>query len=78
MKTRVKLGCMVQSPIGRKRLDCTGAAIGAARMNPAQGYSAIPLLLKEYIDSGSESAWREIRQRIDNVNISRQRNQLIF
>ncbi len=62
-----KSGQMVQSPIGKRRLDCTGAAIGAARMNPDTAYGAISTLLKEYIDNGSENAWSEIQQRIDNI-----------
>ncbi len=57
----------IQSPVGKKRLDSHGSVIGAARMNPAEGYGPVPALLKEYIDSGSEKAWREIRRRIDSV-----------
>ena len=70
MKIRARLGHMIQSPIGKRRLDNTGATIGAARMNPDKAYGAIPMLLKEYIDHGSENAWREIRERIDNVYIT--------
>jgi len=57
----------VQSPVGKKRLDGSGSVVGAARMNPADGYGPVPALLKEYIDSGSEKAWREICRRIDSV-----------
>ncbi len=67
MKKKTKSGQMVRSPIGKRRLDNTGAAVGAARMNPDRAYGAISMLLKEYIDSGSENAWREIRLRIDNI-----------
>jgi len=67
MKKKTKSGQMVQSPIGKRRLDNAGAAVGAARMNPDRAYGAIPMLLKEYIDDGSENAWREIRLRIDNI-----------
>lgn len=67
MKMKAKSGQMVQSPIGKRRLDNTGAAVGAARMNPDRAYGAISMLLKEYIDSGSETAWREIELRIDNI-----------
>jgi hypothetical protein len=70
VKTRVKSGRIFQSSIGKKRLDRTGAAIGAARMNPANACGAVPMLLKEYIDNGSENAWSEIRQRIDNVYVT--------
>lgn len=67
MKMKSKSGQMVQSPIGKRRLDTTGAAIGAVRMNPDIAYGAIPMLLKEYIDNGSDNAWGEIRLRIDNI-----------
>jgi hypothetical protein len=61
---------VVQSPIGKRQIDNTGAAIGVARMNPAEAYDAIPLLLKEYINSNSEIAWEEIKSRIDKVYIT--------
>ena len=63
-------GMTVQSSIGEYRLDNSGAAIGAARMDPAKAYGAIPLLLQEYINTGSEDAWQEIRGRIDNIYLT--------
>ena len=35
MNIRKKTYHVVQSPLGKKRIDSTGAVIGAARMNPA-------------------------------------------
>ena len=67
MKIKGERDQIVQSPLGKKRLDNTGAAIGAARMKADEAYGAIPLLLKEYINNNSESAWSKIRVRIDNV-----------
>jgi len=61
---------MVQSPIGKKRLDSRGSAVGAARMDPAEGYGPVPVLLKEYIDTDSEKAWKDICRRIDNVYVT--------
>ena len=49
------------------KLDAEGSVVAAARMNPANGYNPIPALLKQYIDEGSESAWVEIKRRVDNV-----------
>jgi hypothetical protein len=63
-------GMTVQSSIGENRLDSNGAAIGAARMDPANAYGAIPLLLQDYINRGSESSWQEILRRIDNVYLT--------
>lgn len=67
MSKRAKSGDTVNTPLGKRRLDTEGSAIGAARMNPADAYGAVPLLLKEYLDKGSESAWRDIGRRIDNI-----------
>ena len=56
---------MVHSPVGDVALDSDGAVIGVARMDAAQSYAGLPELLKEVIDAGSDSAWREIKQRTD-------------
>ena len=62
-----KSGMVVTSPLGKMALDSAGSAIGAARLNPEMAYCAIPGLLKEFIDEGSERAWAEIRSRIDYI-----------
>jgi hypothetical protein len=67
MASAVKPGSMVNSTIGKRRLDRTGSAVGASRMDPAESYTHNAGLLKEYIDKGSESAWKEIKRRIDNI-----------
>lgn len=60
----------VLTPVGKRRLDSSGAVIGAARMDPQNAYGAVPLLLKDYINSGSEKAWAEICRRVDNVCVA--------
>jgi hypothetical protein len=60
-----KRDIIVDSTIGKAKLDGQGAAIGAVRMNPALSYSEIPALLKEVIDQGSSRAWADIKARID-------------
>lgn len=55
------------SPVDKLQVDSRGAAIGAARMNPELAYSAVPLLLKEVIDSENIEAWDKIRTRIDAI-----------
>ncbi|MGD1120273.1 MAG: DUF362 domain-containing protein [Dehalococcoidales bacterium] len=67
MKTMISF---VQSPIGKKRLDSTGSAVGAARMDPAETYIYIAKLLQEYINTGSAPAWQKIRQRIDAIYLT--------
>lgn len=70
MQTNKKVSQILQSPVGRRRIDCTGAAVGIARMNPDMAYGTIPLLLKEYIDGKSDNSWQEIRKRIDNIYVA--------
>ncbi len=60
----------VQSPVGERRLDNGGSAVGAAQMDPAKGYGPVSGLLKQYIENGSEKAWREICRRIDNIYVT--------
>jgi hypothetical protein len=53
--------------VTKLKLDNSGSAVGASRMDPEQAYSAIPSLLQDYINNGSVSAWSGIKQRIDNT-----------
>ena len=62
-----KSGKIVHSPLGETEVDTGGSAIGAVRLNPELAYHAIPVLLKEVIDEGSEKAWAEIVSRIDYI-----------
>jgi hypothetical protein len=57
----------VNTPIGPVELDSKGAAIGAARMDPNQVYTNMPDLLKEFINSGDQKKWNEIRLKIDAI-----------
>jgi hypothetical protein len=67
VKDKKKMIQTVESSIGKMQIDNSGSPIGAARMDPAEAYGAIPVLLKEYIESGSEKTWDEIRRRINNI-----------
>jgi hypothetical protein len=55
------------SLIGKKPLDNTGSAIGAARMNPENTFKRITDLLQDYINNNNERAWQEIRKITDDV-----------
>lgn len=67
MKLTVRPCNPVQSPFGKKLPDSTGSAIGAARMDPAKTFKLISSLLQDYINSGRESSWEEIREITDRV-----------
>jgi hypothetical protein len=70
MSMPTKKANIVKSPIGKKPLDNTGSAVGAARMDPAETYIYIAGLLQEYINTGSAPAWQKIRQRIDAIYLT--------
>ena len=57
----------VSSPLGEKRLDSAGSAVGAVRMDPVRAYADIPRLLQKHIDGADAAAWAEIRRRIDYI-----------
>jgi len=61
---------LVKSPIGKKPLDNTGSAIGAARMDPSQTYIYIAKLLQEHINTGSAPAWQKIRKCVDSIYLT--------
>ncbi|MEW6378735.1 MAG: DUF362 domain-containing protein [bacterium] len=42
-----------------------GSLIGAVRLNPASAYGDIPALLEKHIQEKDDTAWRQIKQRID-------------
>ncbi len=61
---------LVKSPTGKKPLDNTGSAVGAARMDPAETYIYMAKLLQEYINTGSGPVWQKIRQGIDKIYVT--------
>ena len=67
MKRLLKTDSMVQSPIGKKQLDSTSSAVGAARMNPENTFKRITDLLQDYINNNNERAWQEIKKITDDI-----------
>jgi hypothetical protein len=55
---------MVGSTIGEVELDSRGSAIGVGRVNPKEVLD-IPILLKDFINTGSQKAWSAILRKID-------------
>ncbi len=60
-------GTIVDSPIGKARLDRAGSTVAVVRMDPLQAYAGVPDLLKRVIDGSSTEAWQKIRERIDYI-----------
>ena len=55
----------IESSVGKVQADSSGAAIGAARIDPARAYIGIPPLLKDVIDSNSAENWSKIMAMAD-------------
>jgi hypothetical protein len=58
-------GMSVDSPIGRRKLDAAGSAVGVVRMDATRSYTGISELLQEYINHFSGEAWQKIKAKID-------------
>ena len=58
---------IVDSYLGRIKVDSEGSAISAVRMDPSKAYSLIPSLLEKYIDNNDSLAWTEIIDKIDYI-----------
>ena len=58
---------LVNSPIGRTKVDKSGSAVTVARIDAAQAYVGVPNLLKEFIDNSNTKAWEEIKKKIDYI-----------
>ncbi|MBW2060282.1 MAG: DUF362 domain-containing protein [Deltaproteobacteria bacterium] len=58
-------GTSVESSIGRHELDSTGSAVGVVRMDVEKSYTGVGELLQKYINDADQTAWEEIKSRID-------------
>ena len=55
----------VASPIGKQRIDDSGAPVGVVRMDVSKSYSGIGELLQKYINHSDLEAWEKIKTKID-------------
>ena len=60
-------GAVVDSPLGKKRVDSEGAPISGVRMDVSRAYAGIPGLLQKVINDNDAAAWREITDKIDYI-----------
>jgi len=56
---------LVDSPMGKCETDRSGSPIGISRMDPDKSYCGIGSLLEVYINRNDETAWADIREKID-------------
>ncbi len=60
-------GTIVTSPVGRRTTDTTGSPVAGVRMDPAQAYAEIPVLLQQVINNHDNAAWDRITEKIDYI-----------
>ena len=58
---------IVDSKIGKKKIDYKGSAISAVRLDAYKAYDGIPILLQKFIDYKDYAAWGEIVKKIDYI-----------
>ena len=58
-------GMTVNSPIGKRKSDDTGSAVGVVRVDVDKSYADTGELLQDYINQSNEEAWRKIKSKID-------------
>ena len=58
-------GIMIQSIVGKGQTDRDGAAVAVARMDVKRSYKGMASLLQKVIRDADESAWQDIREKID-------------
>ncbi|MBW1709224.1 MAG: DUF362 domain-containing protein [Deltaproteobacteria bacterium] len=56
---------VIDSPMGKREVDSTGAPVGVVRMDVDQSYAGVGELLQEYINHSSQEAWDKIKAKID-------------
>jgi hypothetical protein len=57
----------VESPLGKKQVDCDGAPISGVRMDVPEAYGGIPGLLQRFINTNDNWAWTNITGKIDYI-----------
>ena len=63
-------GTKVESSIGVLEIDRSGSPIAVTRIEPGRAYAGMPVLLQQFINEDSLTAWEEIKTRIDYIYIA--------
>ena len=58
---------LVDSTVGKMRVDSGGSAISGSRMEAEKAYAGIPALLQKVINEDDTVAWAEIVKKIDYI-----------
>lgn len=63
----ISKGAVVDSPLGKRKLDSGGASISGVRMDVSKAYAGIPELLRKVINDNDAAAWNDIISKIDYI-----------
>lgn len=63
-------GAVVDSPLGKRKLDAGGATISGVRMDVTKAYAGIPRLLQKVINDNDAAAWNDIISKIDYIYVN--------
>lgn len=58
---------VVDSQLGKRKIDSEGAPISGIRMDASRAYAGIPVLLQKVINENDMTAWVEIANKIDYI-----------
>jgi hypothetical protein len=60
-------GTVVDSPIGKQKIDNEGSPVGVARVDAFLSYAGTGELLQKYIAGSDHDAWNKIKAKIDHT-----------
>ena len=66
----VSKGVVVDSALGKKKVDSEGAPISGVRMDVSKAYAGVPGLLQKVINENDTAAWTEIINKIDYIYVT--------
>jgi hypothetical protein len=58
-------GMVIETPMGKQKVDSDGPLVGVTRMDTEKSYAGIGDLLQRYINDSNQKAWEAIKTKID-------------
>lgn len=60
-------GVIVDSQLGRRKIDCEGSPVSGVRMDVSKAYNGVPVLLQKVINENDTASWKKIVEKIDYI-----------
>lgn len=67
IKGEYSKGAVVDSQLGKRRIDYEGSPVAGSRMDVSKAYAGVPGLLQKVINENDTAAWAEIVEKIDYI-----------